>query len=223
VSAPEGFDTAHRWWDRWWSDAQGRAQWAEPEPAVLDTCTALRARGASDVLDLGAGIGRHSLAFAAAGLRVTAADASTEGTGVLRDAATRADLAISTVVAGFAAVPLRSASVDHVLAWNVLYHGDGALVAAALQECRRVLRPGGTLHLTMLSKHHRAFAVGHEIAPDTFVDPRSKGDKEHPHFYVDEPSLTTLLTGAGFGLHSLADVDQHPPDGFHLVALAQAR
>lgn len=239
---PEAFDTAHRWWDRWWSDAQGRSQWAEPEPSVLDVCSTLRARGASDVLDLGAGIGRHTLAFAAAGLQVTAVDASTAGLIVLRQtvaavaaggatgvhdtgltAAGHQHPAISIAVAGFAAVPLRSASVDHVLAWNVLYHGDGDLVAAAFRECRRVLRPGGTFHVTMLSKRHRAFGVGHEIASDTFVDPQSEGDKEHPHFYVDALDLTTLLAAAGFEPRSLTDVDQHAPAGFHWEALAEAR
>ena len=72
----------------------------------------------------------------------------------------------------------------------------------------------------MLSKRHRSFGVGHEIRPDTFVDEGSKGDKDHPHFYVDEAGLASLLTGAGFALVSLTEVDQNPPGGWHWVALA---
>lgn len=74
----------------------------------------------------------------------------------------------------------------------------------------------------MLSKRHRAFGVGREVRPDTFVDDRSEGDKDHPHFYVDAPHLTALLAGAGFEPVSLIDVDQQPPGGFHWVVLCQA-
>jgi hypothetical protein len=107
------------------------------------------------------------------------------------------------------------------LAWNVLYHGDRETVRSAFAECRRVLRAGGSFQFTMLSKRHRAFGVGREVRPDTFVDERSEGDKDHPHFYVDAPALTELLADAGFDLVSLVDVDQHPPGGFHWVGLCQ--
>ena len=124
-------------------------------------------------------------------------------------------------LAPFTRLPLEDASADHVLAWNVLYHGDGEVVTTALRECRRVLRPGGTFQLTMLSKRHRAFSIGHQVRADTYVDETSKGDKEHPHFYVDAPGLTRRLSNARFETISLEDVDQDGDRGFHWVVLAQ--
>ena len=56
-----------------------------------------------------------------------------------------------------------------------------------------MLRPGGTPQLTMLSKRNRAFGIGREIRPDTFVDDAGTGDKAHPHFYVDATTLTAML------------------------------
>jgi tellurite methyltransferase len=214
-------DTAHETWDRWWREAKERAHWSDPEPAVVEFIPALQDRGARRVLDVGAGIGRHALAYARAGLEVVATDASATGIDEILRAARSEGLEVEARVAPFIALPLEDASVDHVLVWNVIYHGDGSVVAAALDECRRVLRPTGTLQLTMLSKRHRAYGVGTEVRPGTFVDPTSTGDKEHPHFYVDGMGLTALLATAGFEVVSMADVDQQPRGGFHWVVVAE--
>jgi SAM-dependent methyltransferase len=215
-------DTAHERWDQWWGQAKQRAHWSDPEPAVTELVPMLRGREATRVADVGAGIGRHALAYARAGFEVQAIDASTTGLDEVRRLAQAEGLTVETKVAPFTALPLDDKSIDHVLAWNVLYHGDRETVRTAFAECRRVLRSGGSFQLTMLSKRHRSFGVGREVRSDTYVDDRSEGDKDHPHFYVDAAALTQLLDDAGFDLVSLADVDQQPPGAFHWVVLCQA-
>jgi tellurite methyltransferase len=217
----ERLDTAHQIWDQWWSEAKERAHWSDPEPAVLSFIPALHRRGAQRVLDVGAGIGRHALAYARAGFSVVATDASATGIDEVARGAQAEGLDIDARVAPFTALPVEDATVDHVLAWNVLYHGDAQVLAAALKECRRVLRAPGTFQLTMLSKRHHAYGIGTEVRPDTFVDPTSTGDKEHPHFYTDAVGVAALLVAAGFAVLSMVDHDQHPPGGFHWVVLAE--
>jgi tellurite methyltransferase len=148
-------DKVHQRWDLWWGDAAVRATWSAPEPAVLETFDGLRARGADRVLDLGAGIGRHALVFAEAGFEVVAVDASAQALETLARTAENQGLPIGTARAGFTELPLSDAGVDHILAWNVLYHGDTDVVVRALGECRRVLRDEGTFQVTMLSKRPR--------------------------------------------------------------------
>jgi ubiquinone/menaquinone biosynthesis C-methylase UbiE len=208
-------DTAHEIWDQWWGQAKQRAPWSEPEPAVTTFIAALQARGARRVLDVGAGIGRHALAYARAGFDVTATDASPTGLAELIRSAQAESLSVDTRIGQFSALPVEDAVVDHVLAWNVLDHGDRDIVSTALAECRRVLRHSGTVQLTMLSKRNKAYGVGREICPDTFVDDNSTGDKNHPHFYTDAIRLCDLLAAAGFELMSMVDVDQRPPGGWH--------
>jgi SAM-dependent methyltransferase len=214
-------DTAHQSWDRGWGREDTRARWSKPDPIVIELIGALTARGARRVLDIGTGIGRHALAFARAGFDVVAVDASDTGLGQLRRAAEAEGLPIETRLAAFTELPIDDDSVDHVLAWNVLYHGDGEIVRNAFAECERVLRAGGTAQLTMLSKRNRSFGVGSEIRPDTFVDDASTGDKDHPHFYVDAATLIAMLAAARLEVRSLADIDQDPPSSaFHWTVLA---
>jgi tellurite methyltransferase len=215
-------DTAHESWDRGWEQAETRANWTQPEPAVTVLIPALRDRGAQRVVDVGTGIGRHALAFARAGFEVIAVDASATGLAELRRAADAEGLSLETKLAPFTALPVDDGSVDHVLAWNVLYHGDAELVRAAFAECRRVLRTSGTVQVTMLSKRNRAFGIGREIRPDTFVDDASTSDKDHPHFYVDATTLTAMLSAASLEARSVVDVDQSPPGAFHWTVLAEA-
>jgi len=196
----ERLDTAHEYWDQWWGEAKHRAKWSEPDPAVTSFAQTLRARSARRVLDVGTGIGRHALFYAHLGFEVLATDASATGLDEVARSAKAQGLDVDVRLGPFTELPIEESSVDHVLAWNVLYHGDGEVVATALGECRRVLRPNGTLQLTMLSKRHRAFGVGHEIRPDTFVDEASRGDKDHPHFYVDATGLERILVQGALGL-----------------------
>jgi len=214
-------DTAHEHWDEWWKDAGQRSHWSEPEPVVTRLMPGLRERGARRVLDVGTGIGRHALAYARFGFEVIAADASSAGLDRLVESAKAGGVRVDVRLSTFTSLPLEDASVDHVLAWNVIYHGDGETVATALKECRRVLRPGGTIQLTMLSKRHRAFGVGRQVRFDTFVDDTSTGDKDHPHFYVDASGLMRRLSSAKFDPLSIEDVDQDGQRGFHWTVLAE--
>jgi tellurite methyltransferase len=218
----ERLDTAHEHWDDWWKEAKQRSRWSEAEKSVTGLMPALKARGAERVLDVGTGIGRHALAYARFGFDVTAIDASPTGLDQLVESASAENLSVDVRLSTFSILPLEDESVDHVLAWNVLYHGDGEVVTAALRECRRVLRPAGTFQLTMLSKRHRAYRVGHQVRADTYVDDASKGDKEHPHFYIDSVALTRRLRDAGFEVLSIEDVDQDGERAFHWVVLAES-
>jgi hypothetical protein len=74
----------------------------------------------------------------------------------------------------------------------------------------------------MLSKRHAAYGIGDEVRLDTFVDPTSAGDKDHPHLYVDAATLAGMLAERGFEILSLADVDQRPPGQWHWTVLADA-
>lgn len=200
--------TAHRDWDQRWRDPKQREGWQDPDSRVREVVGELRRRSARDVLDLGCGVGRHALYLAGEGFNVTGTDASPAGIAEAQGAARRAGLAVSFRVENFLDLSFPDHSFDYVLAWNVVYHGDGNVAARVLDGVRRILRPGGLFQSTMLSKRNTAYGVGEEVARDTYVDPGDPGDKGHPHFYCDARTLVELHHG--FEVLYLADVEQLP-------------
>jgi tellurite methyltransferase len=213
-------DTAHLYWNAEWQKADGSSPWSMPEPWAIDHASTLSP--GSRILDLGAGIGRHALAFADAGHQVTALDASEAATAAVAAAAFAKGLAVETVQAPMTDLPFETASFDHVLAWNVIYHGDESVVRRALAEVARVTRPGGSFMATMLSARRlpveQAKARGREISRNTWVF-EGEGDKIHPHYFCTAPDLLSLLWG--FEVFTLFDRPHEKPGSWHWHLLAE--
>jgi SAM-dependent methyltransferase len=100
--------------------------------------------GAGAALDVGCGEGRVSRLLKECGYRVTA----TDPVAPLLAAAEQAESAAEYAAAPAAALPFDDASFDLVVAYNLLM--DVADVPAAVQEIRRVLRPTGTLVVSIV-------------------------------------------------------------------------
>jgi tellurite methyltransferase len=218
-------DTAHLAWNANWSTAEGRADWLVPEPDVIGVAEQLAKKpGKLRVLDLGCGVGRHALHFARLGFDTVAIDMAEAGLAELRRNTESEGTSIATQIAPMTALPFPDGHFDYVLSFNVIYHGDPAIVGAAVAEIRRVLKPGGTYQGTMLSKRNAGYGVGEQVAPNTFVrtpepnDPHD-GDKSHPHFYCNAGELVALFEG--FELMSLSDKEHSKPGSWHWHMVAE--
>lgn len=207
-------DTAHRYWDEEWARADGTTKWERPEAEVMDFAKTL-ATGAR-VLDLGAGVGRHALALARQGFAVAALDAAPEGIAEIARIAAAEGLTLDASVGLMTELPYADGSFDHVLSWNVIYHGDEAVLRASIAEIARVLRPGGTFLGTMLSARRipveRAKHPGREISRNTWVF-EGDGDKIHPHYFCNGRDLLELFSA--FEVCRLEDREHETQGSWH--------
>lgn len=209
-------DTADEHWNAHWA---GRVdeKWLVPEPDVLDWANTLTKGSA--VLDLGAGVGRHAHALSKKGFEVTAFDAAPDGLSAINAAAPE----ITTVQGRMHELPFADGAFDHVLSWNVIYHGDEDILLRTIAEIRRVLSPGGTFLATMLSKrrlpYEQGTATGREISRNTWVFDTDYSDKQHPHYYCSAAELLALL--AGFEIRWLEDREHDKPGSYHWHLIAE--
>lgn len=205
-------DTADQHWRKIWNDIQEGSKWLTPEPDVKRWAQGLQAGSA--ILDLGAGVGRHALSLQAAGFRVTALDAAPEGLAEID----RAAAGVVTCSGRMDDLPFDDATFDHVLSWNVIYHGDETVLLNTIGEIRRVLKPGGTVLLTMLSKRRlwvdrQKLNAPREISRNTWVFDEDGSDKRHPHYYCSAVEMLALFQG--FEVMWLEDREHERPSTWH--------
>lgn len=211
-------DTAHHAWDRRWQTPEGREDWLRPEPDVADHAARSFARGGRRALDLGCGVGRHSLLLAELGFETHAIDGSSSGIAHLTHEAEARGLKVEAQTGLMTDLPFAAATFDYVLAFNVIYHGDRSIVERALSEIARVLKPGSGFQCTMLSKRNQNFGKGREVAPDSFVID-DIDDKDHPHFYCNASGLVGLFRN--FEILSLEDRLHSKPGSWHWHVVAE--
>ncbi|MEO0591515.1 MAG: class I SAM-dependent methyltransferase [Pseudomonadota bacterium] len=205
-------DTADEHWSKIWDEIEEGSKWLTPERDVKRWAEGLAAGAA--ILDLGAGVGRHALSLQAAGFDLTALDAAPEGLAEIDKAGT----GVKTTLGRMDDLPFVDGAFDHVLSWNVIYHGDETVLLNTISEVRRVLKPGGTFMLTMLSKRRlwidREKLNGpREISRNTWVFDEDGSDKRHPHYYCGAVEMLALFQG--FEVMWMEDREHEKPGSWH--------
>ncbi len=201
-------------WESIWADLDELPTfWRTPEPDVMAWVDALREAGGRRVLDLGCGVGRHTVALARLGFVVTATDVSPSGLATCAAHLAREGLGATLVRHEMETLPFPDRAFDGLIAFNVIHHTTTTGMRRILAGMRRVLhrpepaegRPGGQAYFTAVAREESNIAryradveTGkcQEIEPFTFIYLRDAfGDKYLPHHYCDERELRTLLTG----------------------------
>jgi SAM-dependent methyltransferase len=170
-------------------------------PRLVDLCCGgkafdkLRARVcaplAGEVLEVGFGSGRNVPHYPRSVTRVLAVDPSLRGRDLARERLAASPIPVEFVGLDGQQLPLEDGSVDHVLCtWSLCTIPEPG---QALDEIRRVLRPGGQLHFIEHGLAPRADIARwqHRLTP---IQRRVAGG-----CHLDRP-IDTLIAGAGFEL-----------------------
>ena len=180
----------------WTWDDEESAFWEDPADEVVPVALRWKRQGRSTVLDLGCGIGRHSILFAEMGFAVDAYDLSAEGVRKTDLAASKRDLEVRTQIGDMLALPYADASFDALLALHVIYHTDMQGLQRVIGEIKRVLRPGGEVFITFNERSSPAFSVQSNRVVDAWTVVKTEGiEAGVPHTYVGKDDVAVLLEG----------------------------
>ncbi len=185
--------------------------WNEPSEDIYYYLHLWSEKRNKKLLDLGAGIGRHSLLFAKNGFDVTAFDFSKEGLDKIESFADQLNLEIDLVNGNMNRLPFSSQSLDFVVAYNSIYHTDYDGLIRTIYEIKRVLKANGEAFITMLSKNDKSFldGSGSLIAENTLMKKEEDGSVL-PHFFVDEEYIYKLFKS--FHIISLKQIEEFHED-----------
>ncbi len=147
-------------------------------------------------LDLGCGLGRHSLLFAQNGFQVNAFDLSHTAITELRERSSRLGVTIECHIGDMTSLPYSDESFDCLLAYHVISHTDTQGIRIILNEIHRVLKKGSEFYLTLCSKNSWSFQEAGYPKHDenTIVKIEDGPENGIPHFYSDERTIEKLFT-----------------------------
>lgn len=179
-------------WD--WESAE-KESWLDPCEESYFYCNKWKKAGKRSVLDLGCGLGRHSLLFARNGFKVTATDISPYGVEFLRRKEKEEGLNIRSLVCDMVSLPFRDNSFDCVFSYLVISHTDTEGFKRIISEIKRVLKPDGEIYITLCSKATWSFkgAGFPKIDENTVVKTDDGPEKDVPHFFVDLDDIKSLM------------------------------
>lgn len=195
-----------------WSIVTDKTLWMTPCEESYYYVEKWRREGRKSVLDMGCGLGRHSILFAKNGFDVTAMDISTEALSFLEKEAGEQGLKIPCVHARMESMPFPDNSFDCIFAMHSAGHTDTSGMHMIMSEIKRVLKPGGTIFITLCSKETWTYAESGlpEIDDNTVI--KTDGPEQGvPHFFADKDDIKKLFSG--FELVSVRHIDDCYSEG----------
>lgn len=192
-------------WD--WEKAESDI-WLDPAEESYFFCEKWKRQGKRSVLDLGCGLGRHSILFAKYGFKVTACDISDYAVKSLRETEKKENLIINSKVCDMAELPFRENSFDCIFSYLAISHTDTEGFQKILSKLKNILKPEGEIYLTLCSKETRSFKeAGYpKIDENTVLKMEEGPENGIPHFFVNLEDIKRIFE-PDFELLSVRHID----------------
>ena len=141
-------------------------------------------------LDLGCGLGRHTILFAQNGFNVSCFDISENAIERTKKWCEEENLKCDYEVGDMLELPYKDDTFDCILCRNVISHTDTEGMKKIVSELKRVLKKDGECYLTLGSKDTWGFKQEDWPLVDNNTRLRMEEGPEYktPHFYADYPN-----------------------------------
>ena len=145
-------------------------------------------------LDLGCGIGRHSILFGKNDFEVYCFDISEDGVNKTKGWGKSIGLEFNCQIGDMLNLPYQDESMDCILCYNVISHTDTEGVRNIIKELYRVLKENGECYLTLCSKETWGYKQDWPVVDENTKLRMEEGPEyKVPHFYADYPLIKELF------------------------------
>ena len=160
--------------------------WKNPAPISYYLLSRWKKQGKHSFLDLGCGLGRHTILFGMSEFDVSAFDISENALERTAKWAKEKGLNINIKQGDMLNLPFDNESMDCILCLNVISHTDTRGMYKVADELKRVLKPNGECYLTLGSKETWGYKQNWPVV-DANTKLRDEPGPEYmvPHFYAD--------------------------------------
>lgn len=182
--------------------------WKNPSVESYYLLNRWKAQNKTEFLDLGCGLGRHSILFGKNGFHVYCFDISEEAISKTKEWAKSEGLTFEYTTGDMLKLPYKDKSMECILCRNVISHSDTKGVQQVISEIHRVLNTDAECYLTLGSKE----TWGYKQEGWPSVDENTKICMEEgpeykvPHFYADYNLVKALF--ANFEIISITHTEE---------------
>ena len=191
--------------------------WKNPSQESFYLLNRWKSQNKKDFLDLGCGLGRHSILFAKNGFNVYSMDISEESIRRTKTWAFEENLTINYKVGDMLDLDYPANSFDCILTMNVISHTDTEGIKKIIKNIERVLRKDGECYLTLASKDTWGYKREDWPKVDENTKLRMEEGPEYKvaHFYADYDLIQELFSNfLIIDLHQVMNYYPHE-DGLH--------
>ncbi len=170
--------------------------WKNPSIESYYLLNRWKSQGKNLFLDLGCGLGRHSILFGKNGFDVSCSDISEDAVSKTREWAEKENLQFHYWVGDMLSLPYKDEEFECIYCRNVISHTDTEGMKKIVKELYRILQKEGECYLTLGSKD----TWGFKQSDWPLVDPNTKLRMEEgpeykvPHFYADYALIKELFS-----------------------------
>lgn len=180
-----------------WNIVEGDNQkiWKNPSIESFYLLNRWKSQGKNIFLDLGCGLGRHSILFGKNGFNVYCFDISEEAIIKTKMWAEQENLKLNYNIGDMLELPYEDNSIESILCRNVISHTDTEGIKKIIKELKRVLKDDGECYLTLGSKETWGFKETNWPKIDENTKLRMEKGPEYkvPHFYADYNLIQELF------------------------------
>lgn len=172
-----------------------REIWLEPSIESYYLINRWKKQNKKEFLDIGCGLGRHSIQFAKEGFNVSAIDLSSDAILKAREWASEENLDIKFIKSDMLELPFENDSFDCILCRNVIAHTDTEGIKKIISKIYDLLKINGECFLTLGSKNASTYKDPKNIPVDENTKLRMDEGPEKgvPHFYADMDIIPELF------------------------------